>query len=342
MKKLSITLLISVLLGGCESTPTTQISQFGATVDSLAERIDAVYGEYRKSRNEETISTLAMRHLGPLSAEQKRLGLVTAPLSQRDLSQVVTSAERDLKKTTFISQANKYLGVYGKALSQLAATTPRSEIDLAFADFNTALGGLNNSYSELKGEALFEQEDAARNLRYSAMLASLYIDKKRKDALKELVLDADPYIQVICDEIDSALDSSPMAVGIQAFRKAILANEMEAFNFHPHREASAEWRRAEIRRFLELQESASYSKLLVQQAQKSVRAIKKSHAVLAGKLQRDKFSTEQVAYLIGELRELDSHYDDYEELLANCRDLAMDDNGLLECQDVKSSTESQQ
>ena len=69
----------------------------------------------------------------------------------------------------------------------------------------------------------------------------------------------------------------------------------------------------------------------VSQAIKAIKEVKKTHSTLKNEVENDKFSSDKLVKSIGRLKDLESHYDDLEDLMLSCGTeiVADDDKGII-------------
>ena len=324
----SVTLgaLISAFLCACTVTPTTQIKAFGDSTKAITDKVDAVITEYNQAALTRSFTDFAATYNGQFANRltSEGLGELGQPLDERT------------KQGIAIYRANHTIGMYAESLGELAAAGSRAEIDTAAARLFGAMSGLNTQYKTLhtnQGE-LFSGSDFAATTKFIAAIGSTIVEKRRNAAIKEIVLAADPKISLLCDVIDKQLEESGIHEGISTARQYVLAEEIRDYKRQVQKDLPLEWRRNEIKRLYELKKGITGSKLAIQTAQKAIQEVKTAHNTLAEELRKDRFSSEGIARAVGRLRDLESHYNDYEALLLECKKIEKDNQGILSCNDL--------
>lgn len=325
MKNSLLLTLIGLLLLGCSETPTTQIKSFGDSTKGVTEKVDAVFVEYNELALNRDITNYASAYSGENAKK----------ITMEDLKELKYPIDEKRKKTFAVYRANKAIGDYATALSELAVAGSRADIDIAASQLYGSMSSMNAQYKTIKDttDNVFKDEDFALFSRVVAEIGSAVVEEKRNRALKSIVIDADPKIALLCDLVDSQLGSSGIDEGLVVGRNYILTEELKEYRANASRQTSLEWRRAEIRKLYGLKEGVNTSKLYVQNAQKAIRAIKSTHAVLASELAQDRFNSAAIASSVGRLKSLNSHYDDFQDLLMECKKIVSDDKGVLSCND---------
>lgn len=318
-------LAVAVLLTGCSTTPTTQIAAFGNSTSAISGKVDAVMDEYNDAALQRKFTDYAatynQSHASKLTSDE--LAKINKPITPEQ------------KKTFAIYKANKALGAYSKALSDLATAGSRIDIDLATANLFGSMTSLNEQYKILKEteKDLFDSEKFAGVSKLIAAIGSAIVEEKRRAAIKGIVIDADHSVSTICDVIIEQLEVAKIEDSISTSRQYVLSEEIIDYKSKLNKDTSLEWRRNEIKRLYDLQQGVFNSKLLVQQTVKAMKAVKQAHSTLATELKEDRFTSAAIASTIGRLKDLEKHYDDFEALLLSCKKITKNDKGVLSCDD---------
>ncbi|NRA61853.1 MAG: hypothetical protein HRU25_13275 [Psychrobium sp.] len=314
-----------LLISGCVSAPTTQISAFANATTAITERIDAVIEEYNNTALNRQFISYASSYQGEHAQH----------FSSDELAKIEKPVTVKLQQSLAIYRANKSLGQYSNSLSLLATSDSRIDIDVAATNLYGAMTSLNAQYKTIKetDEDLFDTENFAMASTLIAEIGSVIIEEKRRLAIKKIVIAANDKVAVVCDEINNQLKIAGIENNISASRQYILTEEVKEYKSRAKRRTKLAWRASEIKRLYELQQAVFNSKLLIQNSQKAILAVKEAHQVLTKELQNDKFTSASITLAIGRLKELDSHYDDFEGLLLSCNNISKNENGVLSCDD---------
>ena len=325
MKILVLSVSCMLFIGGCASTPTTQIAAFGNSTKAITEKIDTVMEEYNNTALERQFTDYAATykegHARYFSSD--KLAEIEKPITPKQ------------KKNFAIYRANKALGGYANSLSLLSSAGSRVDIDLAAANLYGSMISINDQYKTIKetDKDLFNTENLANTSKFIAAIGSVIVEEKRRTAIKEIVIDANKNIALICDAINSQLKEAGIEDSISASRQYILIEEIKEYKSLAKAPSKLTWRTSEIKRLHGLQQNVFNSKLLVQKSQKAILAVKNAHEILAKELKNDKFTSASITSAIGRLKELDKHYDDFDALLLSCKKITKNDKGVLSCDD---------
>ncbi|MCK9638013.1 MAG: hypothetical protein M0R41_17220 [Methylobacter tundripaludum] len=315
----------ALFLAGCASTPTTQISAFGNSASAIAGKIDSVIDEYNNAALDRKFTDYAATYNGDKSSllTSDELGKIDKPIGPEQ------------KKNFAIYKANRALGSYSKALSDLASAGSRVDIDLAAANLYGSISSLNDQYKTIKetDKDLFDTSKLASFSTLIAAIGSSIVEEKRREAIKGIVTEADPKVSLICDVIIEQLKLAGIEDAIATSRQYILSEELIDYKSRVKTAMPLDERRTEIKRLYSLQQGVSNSKLLIQQTQKAVAAVKESHATLANELKEGRFTSAAITSTIGRLKDLEKNYGDFEALLLSCKKIAKNDKGILSCED---------
>jgi hypothetical protein len=325
MKMKLVCLVGALFLAGCASTPTTQISAFGNSASAIAGKVDSVIDEYNNAALDRQFTDYAATYSGDKSSL----------LTSDELRKIEKPIGPKQKKNFAIYKANRALGSYSKALSDLASAGSRVGIDLAAANLYGSISSLNDQYKTIKetDKELFDTNKLASFSTLIAAIGSSIVEEKRREAIKGIVIEADPKISLICDVIIEQLKLAGIEDAIATSRQYILSEDIVDYKSRAKAEMTLDERRAEIKRLYSLQQGVSNSKLLVQQTQNAIVAVKESHATLAKELNEGRFTSAAIASTIGKLKDLEKHYGDFEALLLNCKKIAQNDKGIMSCED---------
>lgn len=323
MKKIICSIIYILLLPACSSTPTTHISAFGDATEAITIKVDAVFNEYNDASLTRQYTDYAATYNGK---QVKHLNI-------NELAKIKRPITANQKKLFAVYRANKAVGSYAKALSKLATANTRSEIDLAVANLYGSMTILNDQYIVLKDVELFDGGNLLSISKLLDAIGNVIVEKKRREAIKEIIIHADPNISLICDEINLQLKTAGIEDAISSSRQYILSEELIDYKSRINKLSTLDKRRLEIKRLHQLQQSIINSKLLVQQTQRAVIEIKKAHSTLAASLKDNKFTSSSISKAIGRLKEFEKHYDDFENIILTCKKISRNKDGILSCDD---------
>lgn len=322
-----LALPIVMSLAACSATPTTQITAFADSTKAITEKVNGVVDEYNQAVLMRNFTDYAATYTGAHSNQltSDLLGQIQLPINEKT------------RQGLALYQANRAISAYAKSLSALAIAGSRSDIDWASSQIFGAFTSANEQYKTLtnKSDDLFKGTDFALITKAFAAITGSILEAKRNEALKEIILAADLNIGILCDEISNQIGKAGIDVAVAASRQYILTEEIKDYKEQLKVNTTLEWRRTQIQRLYGLKQGITTSTLLSQDAQQAIQAVKAAHATLAAELRNNQFNSASVAIAIGRLKELETHYDNYESLLLSCKKIDRKSDGNLFCADTK-------
>lgn len=315
-------LIVGLLLFGCVSTPTGNIEVFGTAAKGVADKVDTVIKEYNDANVQNEITKLAEHNQ-------------SITVASFDPIKKVLINEAD-KKNYAIYRANKALGDYADGLAGLARAGSREEIDLAAAKIYGSLHNMNEQYKEMKGSDLIDDMTSATIGRVIAEIGSLYVEKKRGEAIKSIVVRANTPVQDICDVIIEALLKGTIQKRLFTIRHTELTGYIDDYNGIVSNATFDNKRKALESIYLKYK-SMMGSSAAVEQAIASLRSVKEAHATIKEEVEKDTFTSKAIVETIGKLKDVHSHYDDLEELMLTCKtQIVADENQGIICKTDKA------
>jgi hypothetical protein len=316
----SVTTILSalVLVSGCTSTPTGNVEAFGSAAKGVTDKVDSVIEEYNNESVNNELNKLA-QHRTPITT------------SSFDPARQAIIGQADRKRYA-LYKANHALGTYADALRQLARSGTRDEINLASTNLYSALNGFNEQYKTLQDtqDDLVDNETTASIGTIIAAAGGAYAEKTRSEAIKRIVIQADPYIQSIADVIVDELMKGVIEERLYTMKHTELSGYIKHYNSKVASTGFSE-RRAALADIYEQYLDMQSSSASVVQAVKAIKEIKAAHSTLKDVVAEDQFSSEALVNAIGRLRDMDSRYGDLEELMLSCETeiIADDDKGVI-------------
>lgn len=351
--RIAVSGIAAVLLSACTSTPSNQISDYGTAVKNLTTQIDAVIQETNQISIEyqlQTINNYALK-----SAKQERLeGRCEFVLSSIDSqtantdsqgNQCTSVGKKTLKdiapvyqeaeiKKLFIYRANQALKGYGQALQQLNDAASAEQVTAATIKLDNALIGVYNEYENLSGNDQYNQQfNDSLDIVSTAVVAigRTIIESKRKKAIKQIVTQADPWIQKLTEQMAAELKKQRADNLVTSINDTILRYKITRFNdlarankLKPEKsrkmldEIYADWTTYSTRKMK--------SETLV----KAVQGIGKSHKTLLQEVEKDVFSSSEISHTVSELTDFYKQLDSTKELLSSCTtELVLEDDAYV-------------
>ena len=272
--------LIGLLLSACSQT-ATHVGAFSQASEDLVEQTITAYDLLNESSIDRNIYDIAAEP-PVLPDDDTFLGLFDRNDSLR-----------------IRMKALKLLQSYTIALGELSAASFREDIDKAAADIYGALTGLRDSYQEAKGETLdISNESLAIVSTAFNAIATSVTEKKRREAMKVVILEADPVIQSI-----SALLKEELPIFIEYATANLASVESEMILAYRKESPGLDFQGRVL--FLEKIRVQNKKKLgaasFFEDASKAAGILGKAHHTLRNAVEKNKFTTPELVKQIGQL-----------------------------------------
>lgn len=320
VRTILIFLTLFVLFGtGCVSKNTGNIATFGTATKGVSDKINDVINEYNEGVIKNEINQIA---------EAQDIFQIK---QYNKLDSILIKQTR--KKEYALYKANKALGSYAKALSDLAESGSQDKVKESASKLYGALEGMNEQYKTLtdSDEDLLTKENSSIISRFVAEIGYFYIESIRRKAISEIVPAADPSVQKICDVIKDELLKGAIEGRIYTFRDTEITGYVIEYN-KKIRFNSLEKRKAGLNKIYEKYLAMKTSSVSVQAAIKAIGAIKKAHTTMKTELQKGKFASKDILETIGELKDIHDSFDDFEKLMIECEtEIIIDDKKGIIC-----------
>jgi hypothetical protein len=285
-----------LMCAGCGSVSLTQVKQFGAASSALGEQareafrvadaasldrnIYDVAGDPGRGPTDATFQGLFSGDAGVLGGKEQgeRLALRLAALDQ--------------------------LSAYSGALQELAEADVGKDIDAAAAKLTGSLIGLRDTYRKASGQDL-PLGDADIGIIATAVdaIGRGVVEGKRRAAVKSVILRADPAVQKVTGLIAADLGSqSDLASFVQAALTNSRGSVQQAYNLERVRPASTfDARYAMLLRARQIYDAERATPAFFAAVSAGASAAGQAHQALRKAVEADRFSSAEVAKLIGEL-----------------------------------------
>jgi len=279
MKPAVLLFLFALSLIGCATTPTANIAIFGDVTKGVTDKLDRSIKEYNDANVQNELNKLA-EHSNPITI--------------RSLEPVKTVIIRDAEKKEYsIYKANRALGSYAAALSGLAKAGSQEEIDLAAAKLYGSLHTFNEQYKVMKGSDLIDDKTGATVGRAIAEIGSLYIEQKRGNALKTIIVSANEPVQKMCDIIINDLMKGTIQERLYVMGNTELTGYISDYNEVVAKAGFIDKKKAMdviYQKYMSMQGA----NIFVEQTIAALRAVKKAHATIAQEVQENRFNSKNI------------------------------------------------
>ena len=317
--KVSFFIAITALtLSGCTSTPTGNIEAFGVAASGVTEKIDAVISDYNTANINDKLVTMAN---------------FSKKYTKSDFDPIKKVIIRDADKKDFaLYKANKALGGYAKSLSALAKAGSREELAMAGVKLSTSLKGINEQYQILADtdKNLITDENSSLVSRVISEIATYYVENKRGEALKKIILAADESVQTIGTVINEQLLKGVIEGRLYTMRSNELAGYLSDYNAKSSKSTFAN-KKKELDKIYQKYIVMESSTATVIQAQKAIYSVMKAHKKLKTELENDRFDSKELFKVISDIKTVHKSFDDLQELMMDCTTeiIADDAKGII-------------
>jgi len=318
MKSTMPVFMMLIGLSGCASTPLGNIEAFGVAAENVSDKIDSVIDEYNKANVSDRLVMMAQSNRKYVKS---------------DLDPIRKIVIRDSDKKSFaLYKANKALGDYSKSLTDLASAGSQKELSLAGVKLSRSLSEMNDQYKVLTESEvdIVSSENSNKLGRIVAEVSSFYAGYKRSRALKEVIIAADPSIQIIGDVLSNQLLKGVIEGRLYTMKGNELAGYISDYNAKVQTMSFSQRKKAldDIYAMYMAMESVSAT---IVQAQKAVLSVTKAHGELAAELRSNRFSGKKIAAALKDIKTVHKGFNDLEELMRNCETeiVADDEKGII-------------
>jgi hypothetical protein len=319
---MSIGVIVFVLIGCGSRVSNKNLAVFSNATEGLSQKVDEVFAEYNDI-------VLERKYHGVADAYNNSL---VEQLTLDDLLKIKKPISIEDQKNFAIYKANGYLKNYANALRLILNSNTSSEMDVSVAKLYASVNGLSKEYETLTQQELFEKEKLSFISSLVATFAQEYVEAKKQKAIKKIMIETDPWISKICDEIVLQLNKSKIEVGLIESRKEILDLKLLAFKHKVKKGKTTLAYRVEQLKKLHAQHlELLHSKLLVQQSIKAIELIKQSHHAVVEMMIQKQSTNDTVVRLIAQLKDMQDHYKDFDQMLLECEKITQNKEGVLSC-----------
>ncbi|MEF1289650.1 hypothetical protein [Vibrio sp. M260118] len=279
LNRIAVSGITAVLISACTSTPSNQISDYGTAVENLTTQIDAVIQETNQVAIEYQLQTI--NNYALKSAKQERL--------EGRCEFVLSSIDSQTANTD--NQGNQCTSVGKKTLKDIAPVYQEAEFNDSLDIVSTAVVAIGRTI----------------------------VESKRNKAIKQIVTQADPWIQKLTAQMAAELKKQRSDNLVTSINDTILRYKITRFNdlarankLKPEKsrkmldEIYADWTTYSTRKMK--------SETLV----KAVQGIGKSHKTLLKEVEKDVFSSSEISHTVSQLTDFYKQLDSTKELLSSC------------------------
>jgi len=324
MKKGTFLVMSSaVLLTGCVKAPQDDVKMYTASSAALIEQVDNLVAEYQQASFDRKLTMLANQ----VNGQNDTL------LSSTNLADIEPQV---MPANSPILLASRTIKVYSEALFSLASAETAIDTELASIELYRSLNQINLSAATLEqfeAQAPFSDDDIRLFSSLFSQLSHAYSETEKQQAIKQIVLEADPVVASLCDDMIMRIEQSNIAMALASSRAYVLAEEIRDFNQRVQiRSIALNKSRKEVEYLYRRWQESATTQMAVTQTLKALRSVKNNHHLLASELSKDIFASASLQQAINEMQSLKQGFETVEQLLATCQgDIVRKDNQLV-CQ----------
>ncbi|HED17412.1 MAG TPA: hypothetical protein ENI64_11440 [Gammaproteobacteria bacterium] len=290
------------LLSACAVQSATQVKTFtNASSDLVIETQDLM--------NELDDSTID-RKLYLLATDENK---ISSSLSIEDLQKIRGIYSTPQGQKAPVMKALSALYQYSESLGMLSTAMLREDIDQAAQNLYGSFNSMGTQYQKLTRKSLQRNEKALGVITTLIDgIGVVIVEQKRRKAIKEIVINSDPYVALLADAIYDKIGQNIDVLKLNyrqilnerivSFRKRALKMKIET----------------RVKKLRELKMETDYLDsidAIYATAKQAVLALKKAHAVLRDTVSQDKFSSAQLSQAIGDINSLKKHMKSFSRAL---------------------------
>jgi hypothetical protein len=294
IKYLSITILL-FSLGGCGTVSLSQVSQFGTASTELSENAKKAFNLIDQVTVDRQLYGIASdTKSGPTDS------------SFNGLFKVAGNDARSKEKSERLElrlDALDALSGYSSALKKIVEADVGSDIDTASLDLNTSLVGLKDTYKKASNQdSKIDDKTIALLTTAVNAIGRAIVEEKKRSAIKEIVIKADPAVQqtalMISNDLGSNTDLAKYAYeSLYNTRGSIQA----AYNLEKKLN-NFDSRYALLVRAKEINTAENSVSGFFDAVSRGSEAIAKTHAAMRKVVEQDQFSSAEVGKSLAELQ----------------------------------------
>ncbi|NAX20632.1 hypothetical protein [Vibrio sp. V39_P1S14PM300] len=293
-------LFMALAVSACSTTPTAYIAAYSKDATQVTSRVQTLIDDYNRSARNEELATLT-----------------TSPhsVTKDALAGAARSGLPDINAVALF-QANQALHQYAQSLFHLSMTASDQAVALASVELIESLNTLNKSYEKLQSETLLTQDQSATGGRVIGQLSATYLQNKRADAIKAVVMDADPLVQELTERLAADILRQDFIRRLEIARDTELSLYLTAVNNTSRSDL--------LRRHEAVEQSYDkYSAMMaslasVEATASALREMARAHHVIATEVAADRFTSDALKKSVSELHATHKMFASLEEMMQTC------------------------
>lgn len=288
---------ILVVTSGCVTHQSaTHIKKFTTATTELADQAIATYDLVNQSMIDRRIAEISVMSDEELETAGKETFYIKNLYSGDPSSAFYKSSQ--------CIQALIALKDYAKALGDLAGADYATDIDKNATKLYGSLTSLNRSYEDITGESLGLGEwEFGVIATLIDGIGNIIVENKRREAIKGIVIEADPFVSKACDAINAHIGDNFDYVQINldtVFSEAIDGYKIEVLE---GRLIDSEKKVKRIERIVAIGHTYQKAETIPENIKTAVEKVRKAHTTLRKTVEKDLFTSKELVRDIGELAE---------------------------------------
>jgi hypothetical protein len=282
-------------LGGCESVSLSQVSQFGTASTELSENAKKAFN----SIDQVTVD----RQLYSIAADPKSGPTDSSFNGLFNVAGSDASAKEKGERLKLRLDALDALSDYSTALKEIVEADASPDIDAASLNLNTSLISLRDTYKKASNkESKIDYKTIGLLTTAVNAIGRAITEEKKRSAIKEIVIKADPAVQqtalMISNDLGSNTDLAKYAYqSLYNTRTSI----QTAYNLE-RKSNNFDSRYALLVRAKEINTAANSANEFFGAVSKGSEAIARTHAAMKNTVEQDQFSSADVGRSLAELQ----------------------------------------
>ncbi|WP_428776178.1 hypothetical protein [Vibrio sp.] len=293
---LSVVLAVSA----CSTTPTGYIAAYSKDAAQVTSRVQSLIDDYNRSARNEELAALAT------SPE---------PLSKEALAGAARAGLTDIN-TVALFQANQALHRYAQSLYQLSMTASDQSVALASVELIESLNTLNNSYEKLQSETLLTEKQSATGGRIAGQISATYLQNRRAEAIKSVVIAADPLVQQLSSRLAEDILRQDFIRRLEIARDTELTLYLTAVNNTPRSDLLV--KRQAVEHSYNKYSAMMASLASVEATATALGEMARAHHVIATEVAADRFTSDALKQSVSELRTTHKMFASIEDMMQTC------------------------
>lgn len=283
--KAFIIILYCSILTACAADVTAPVTSFSSAAVTVSENAQKAYMMVNES-----------------ALEQRFSGLAADPLKKIDtqlFKPVLDTAQENFAVRMQLLQG---LNAYAAALLELSTSNHSKEIEKSAKNLYGSFVSINNSYGKATGRPVTGRDSSSAAIMSAAIntAGSLLVERKKRRAIKKIVIAANDGIQKACKLIAGDINNTGLNSFVKANLESVMSDYVSVYN-RRKREMSFQERNIFIREVHTKYRAATGVDYLFDTISLSVTKMAEGHQALKEAVLKNQYNTPGLVNKIGEM-----------------------------------------